>query len=172
MFDFIKKFFRKKKKKKEIMQNIPPKKTGKRCKRCNRVKNRNKFYNSHTKDGRESTCISCRLERCKINRNYKIKKNILKNDLKKNSFSNTKKCTKCAEIKPKSEFQIRRDTKDGLKYHCKSCVLEYRIKYNHFKKKQKEHAKQTKNRTNISHGNFSFLPKMQGESPFSENLQN
>lgn len=33
-----------------------------------------------------------------------------------------KKCTKCNEIKPKSEFGNHKNTKDRLQCHCKSCI--------------------------------------------------
>lgn len=34
-----------------------------------------------------------------------------------------KKCTKCGEIKPLSEFHKRKASKDGLRYACKPCTI-------------------------------------------------
>jgi len=35
----------------------------------------------------------------------------------------TKTCTKCGECKPLTEFHKQKDKKDGLRSHCKACVL-------------------------------------------------
>lgn len=40
----------------------------------------------------------------------------------------SKKCKKCGEIKPLTEFHKKKDAKDGLKYICKSCSKEKRRK--------------------------------------------
>lgn len=37
-----------------------------------------------------------------------------------------KSCTSCGEIKPLSEFHIRRTRADGLAAKCKSCACEYK----------------------------------------------
>lgn len=37
-----------------------------------------------------------------------------------------KKCSKCGQIKDKSEFYHHRATKDGLTPQCKQCMTEYR----------------------------------------------
>ena len=33
-----------------------------------------------------------------------------------------KKCTKCGEVKPLSEFNLHRKNKDGLDYKCRECA--------------------------------------------------
>jgi phage terminase large subunit-like protein len=38
---------------------------------------------------------------------------------------NTKKCTKCKEVKPKGEFYKNKSTKDGLQGACKACYSAY-----------------------------------------------
>jgi hypothetical protein len=40
-----------------------------------------------------------------------------------------KRCTKCGEIKPLSEFGNHRLTKDGLAYRCKQCAREHARKH-------------------------------------------
>ena len=35
-----------------------------------------------------------------------------------------KKCTKCGEVKPLSEFNLHRKNKDGLDYKCRACAAE------------------------------------------------
>lgn len=37
----------------------------------------------------------------------------------------TKKCTKCGETKPISEFAPHNESADGYTAHCKSCRAEY-----------------------------------------------
>jgi hypothetical protein len=36
----------------------------------------------------------------------------------------TKRCTKCGEVKPPSDFYVRRKSADGRDYRCKECALE------------------------------------------------
>lgn len=40
-----------------------------------------------------------------------------------------KKCTKCNEVKPLTEFHRRAASNDGLEYKCKSCVSKYYSTY-------------------------------------------
>ena len=40
-----------------------------------------------------------------------------------------KKCTKCSEVKPLSEFNRRLASKDGLQTICRQCKLKYHKKY-------------------------------------------
>ena len=41
----------------------------------------------------------------------------------------TKKCSKCGEIKPVGEFNKSKSSKDGLFAWCKSCQKQYKKKY-------------------------------------------
>lgn len=43
---------------------------------------------------------------------------------------NTKKCSKCGEIKPLTEFSKRKRSIDGLDYYCKKCKQSNTRKYN------------------------------------------
>lgn len=36
----------------------------------------------------------------------------------------TKRCSKCGEVKPLSDFHKNRSNPDGLQYGCKPCVIE------------------------------------------------
>lgn len=46
-----------------------------------------------------------------------------------NSRETTKKCSKCGETKPLSEFSPHKNKKDGIDSRCRKCVREYNIKY-------------------------------------------
>jgi len=48
----------------------------------------------------------------------------------------TKKCSKCGEIKPVGEFSKRKDSKDGLRGRCKECELAYHREYSESHKKE------------------------------------
>lgn len=41
-----------------------------------------------------------------------------------------KKCSKCGETKPISEFLPRKVSKDGYRGQCKGCMREYYLAYN------------------------------------------
>lgn len=40
-----------------------------------------------------------------------------------------KRCNNCKQLKDESEFYIRRASKDGLTYKCRSCLHKYAIQY-------------------------------------------
>lgn len=46
-----------------------------------------------------------------------------------NDMNGMKKCCRCGEIKPLSEYYINRKNKGGLDYHCKKCHKEHNKKY-------------------------------------------
>ena len=62
-------------------------------------------------------------------------------------MAESKKCTKCGETKPVSEFRRNKTTKDGFSFECKACFAVYlkgfymrRPFYNSFKNAQKRAA--------------------------------
>lgn len=55
-----------------------------------------------------------------------------------------KRCSKCKQFKPLSEFYKRKISKDGLQFDCKSCRLKHVKKYNQTKKGKAVHCKSSK----------------------------
>jgi len=53
----------------------------------------------------------------------------------------TKKCTKCGELKPLSEFYHNKNTKDGHHSSCKACDEEYTRNHPRAKQKEKEYSR-------------------------------
>ena len=47
-----------------------------------------------------------------------------------------KRCSKCGEVKERSEFNKSRERKGGLRLECKKCQLEYQRKYRDRNKEQ------------------------------------
>lgn len=71
-----------------------------------------------------------------------------------------KRCTKCQQEKPLSEFYKRKDSKDGYRSHCKSCMGIYeKERYPSIKKdKQKQRQKYYEdNREKILQSNKDWL---------------
>ena len=52
-----------------------------------------------------------------------------------------KKCAICKEVKPISEFNIKRNESDGLNYYCRKCQGKY----------QRERRKANKNKDSFYH---------------------
>lgn len=69
------------------------------------------------KYGLSSWCKECKSKHNKTKTN-KYKEYNTKHSI---SFEGTKKCSKCKEIKSKTEFSISRMNKNGLVYNCKLC---------------------------------------------------
>ena len=55
----------------------------------------------------------------------------------------TKRCSKCKEIKPLSEFSTDRSRKDGLQFHCKKCYSQYSKQYRQTEKGKDVHKRAT-----------------------------
>ena len=66
----------------------------------------------------------------------------------------SKRCTKCKQTKPLSEFSKQRRTKDGLKYWCKSCV----------KACQKAYRQTERGKTTHSKGNVKYFKTPKGKA--------
>ena len=52
----------------------------------------------------------------------------------------TKRCSKCKEIKPKSDFCKNKSRKDGLAYYCKPCKNGMHIEYQKTDTAKKNHV--------------------------------
>ena len=100
--------------------------THKECDKCGVNKSLEEFYKSTSyKDGRHVTCAICE---CKHQKKYrkdnagKIEKYY--EECQKNNKATSKKCTSCNMYKLLKEFHKRKNSKDGKKYWCKTCVSE------------------------------------------------
>jgi len=65
-------------------------------------------------------------------------------------MADTKRCGRCKLVKPKSEFNKNKRSKDGLACHCKLCVKHYNMLNNALKSERlkKQSAPHTKIRSN------------------------
>lgn len=103
------------------------------CYVCKQLKPLDAFYKrASSKDGYDSTCKCCRNKRSK--------------EIKSNRIVLTegfKQCNDCQEIKPLSEFYIRKNCIDGYGGQCKACLA---LKSKQYKQnltlEQKEQRKQ------------------------------
>ena len=53
------------------------------------------------------------------------------------NMNETKKCTKCGEIKPLNEFGNHKNNKDGKMNSCKICYKNYMKQYNEEHKEER-----------------------------------
>lgn len=104
----------------------------KRCSHCKQWKSINEFHKSkHTKDGLQCYCKDCNREikgQKKREITYKIINGIT-----------YKRCSKCKEWKPITEFCKHKSHKDGLQDYCKDCKKDW---YENNKEHVKEYEKQ------------------------------
>jgi len=63
----------------------------------------------------------------------------------------TKQCTKCEEIKPKTDFHMDKSKKDGLLSSCKACKNEWQKEYDQANK-EKIKASQLKSKLMSNYG--------------------
>jgi hypothetical protein len=85
------------------------------CVTCNIEKPIEEFYsNNSSTGGHKQQCISC----------IKVVRRILREKYRNRThidIPNTRRCGRCGEIKPSSEFYRNRNAKDGLQSSCKDC---------------------------------------------------
>lgn len=95
------------------------------CKGCGIEKDLDEFHSSPTnKMGRHPYCKECR------NWNHRSEKSKLKElELQSLTKQGLKKCPKCQGIKPFSEFGTSKQTKSGLRGHCKDCDRKHNLEY-------------------------------------------
>lgn len=56
----------------------------------------------------------------------------------------TKQCSKCKTVKSRTDYNIKKSTKDGLAYHCKSCEKEAHRK--HYQSNKSDYISRAKQR--------------------------
>lgn len=87
----------------------------KKCPRCKELKDYKDFYPSKlTKSGIYSCCKKCQNQRDKEQREKRKAEGPTK-------ILTSKQCFKCKDIKPVSQFPIKRDASDGYVSYCKAC---------------------------------------------------
>lgn len=98
----------------------------KKCSKCGELKSLSEFNkDSRTKDGYRNNCKACKQ---KFDGSYRAIKrlsrvnNPINNDI--NPSSILKKCSKCGELKPLTEFNKDSKNKDGYRSDCKVCKLK------------------------------------------------
>jgi len=91
----------------------------KKCPSCGITKTSDEFWISRTaKNGLQTYCIEC----------YKVKDKAsrMKRRLSGPSIQRTQKiCNRCQQMKPISQFGVRRDAADGRLSYCKPCWVTY-----------------------------------------------
>ena len=87
---------------------------------------RNFTRNVGNPDGRRNYCKPCARELQKL-RQKEYKK---QNKKRKRSPSGTKRCPRCEQELPYSEFSKDNNQKDGHRSYCKTCYNEYQRKSN------------------------------------------
>ena len=96
----------------------------KACTKCGEVKGAEGFgVDKTTKDGLRQRCKSC-LKAHRTSPEFKAAR--IKAIAKIDFTTYTKACSTCKEVKGAEGFSSRKDTKDGLKYYCKSCEKAYK----------------------------------------------
>lgn len=97
------------------------------CKKCDTTKSVSEFHKDATKkDGLNIYCRQCRSQASK--ERYEKNKERLKKDAtawREKNPDYLKKCMRCLENKPKSEFHKDPSSKDGLNICCRQCRKEY-----------------------------------------------
>jgi len=60
----------------------------------------------------------------------------------------SKKCTKCLTEKPLCEFNKQKNTKDGLRYYCKSCFTNDKLNW---RRRNKDKVSKNNRKQNYGH---------------------
>lgn len=90
----------------------------KQCRLCMETKDISLFdRNSHSKDGFDSRCKTCKRQRGRELYHSRTKDSFVVPD--------AKTCTRCGETKPIEAFTIAKNNRTGRSSHCKSCHSDY-----------------------------------------------
>lgn len=88
---------------------------GKACKTCGGWKSLAEFNKSRNRDGRANACKECAYARCHALRKKKQARR------GEDHIPAAKRCAKCGDTKPPSEFSVYRAANDGLGRYCREC---------------------------------------------------
>jgi hypothetical protein len=97
----------------------------KKCGRCKKELPEKKFYKNRSKhDGLQSYCIDCEFY---YDKKYHGKQR--KNDSRIRDELSRKRCSRCKQWKPETEFYENGVAKDKKNSQCKNCVLQQTAEY-------------------------------------------
>lgn len=99
----------------------------KMCSYCKRLKPVTEYHkNGGLNDGLSCYCKTCYQWLSKVRREYLREVNKSKGDT---VLEQTKRCSKCGQTKPGTEFYRNSCVRDGLSNYCITCNREYNRKY-------------------------------------------
>lgn len=96
-------------------------KMNKWCPKCQQYLPRDEFYlNAAQSDGLAPYCKACWREFCRVRH-----ARLMQDKHRAQQREDTKRCSRCQEVKPVSDFYKSDQWIDGLHVYCKKCVLAY-----------------------------------------------
>ena len=94
------------------------------CPQCQQYLPRDEFYrNAAQSDGLAPYCKPCWREFCRV-RHARLREG-MQDKRRRQPKEETKRCSRCQEVKPVSDFYKSDQWIDGLHVYCKKCVLAY-----------------------------------------------
>lgn len=94
----------------------------KHCPRCGQTKPRSDFSRDrHRHDGLDVYCRACRSDKRRERSEGRSKST-------PKPISDLKRCPRCGQTKPRSDFPRNRSRRDGLDSHCRFCISDKRKK--------------------------------------------
>ena len=97
----------------------------KKCIRCHKTKELTEFYSDRSRgDGLSTKCKKCEYE-CRKLRHEKLQSRTPD----KIPYIESKRCSKCGQLKPVGDFYASTRNRDGYSCHCKLCVQNQKQSY-------------------------------------------
>jgi len=113
-----------KREKKRGRQTIPTPAV-KRCTRCHEIKELTEFYGDRSRpDGLGTKCKKCEYE-CQNLRRQRLQSRTPD----KMPQIESKRCSKCGQLKPAADFYSSKGSSDGYSCHCRLCVQKQKQSY-------------------------------------------